>query len=42
MHEGESALVPAGAEHRFTGYERLSALVVFARRAGAALKAGGG
>ncbi len=32
MHEGESAFIPAGAEHRFTGYEQLSVLVIFARR----------
>jgi glyoxylate utilization-related uncharacterized protein len=29
--EGEAAFVPAGAEHRFTSYEQLSLLVVFAR-----------
>jgi mannose-6-phosphate isomerase-like protein (cupin superfamily) len=29
--EGKAAFVPAGAEHRFTGYEGLSVLVVFAR-----------
>jgi mannose-6-phosphate isomerase-like protein (cupin superfamily) len=28
---GKAAFVPAGAEHRFTGYEGLSVLVVFAR-----------
>jgi mannose-6-phosphate isomerase-like protein (cupin superfamily) len=28
---GEAAFVPAGADHRFTGYEGLSVLVVFAR-----------
>ncbi len=32
MHEGVAAFVPAGAEHRFTGYEGLSLLVVFPRR----------
>ncbi len=32
MHEGESAFVPAGAGHRFTDYEQLSVLVIFARR----------
>jgi mannose-6-phosphate isomerase-like protein (cupin superfamily) len=31
--EGAAAFVPAGADHRFTGYEGLSVLVVFARRA---------
>ena len=31
LREGESAFVPAGAEHRFSGYENLSLLVVFAR-----------
>lgn len=31
MGEGEAAFVPAGADHRFTGYEGLSVLVVFAR-----------
>jgi mannose-6-phosphate isomerase-like protein (cupin superfamily) len=30
MHEGEAAFVPAGAEHRFVGYEELSVLVIFA------------
>ena len=29
--EGRAAFVPAGADHRFTGYEGLSALVVFSR-----------
>jgi mannose-6-phosphate isomerase-like protein (cupin superfamily) len=29
--EGKAAFVPAGADHRFTGYEGLSVLVVFAR-----------
>ncbi|HEU5065345.1 MAG TPA: cupin domain-containing protein [Gaiellaceae bacterium] len=28
---GKAAFVPAGADHRFTGYEGLSVLVVFAR-----------
>ena len=31
LSEGKAAFVPAGADHRFTGYEGLSALVVFAR-----------
>jgi mannose-6-phosphate isomerase-like protein (cupin superfamily) len=29
--EGKAAFVPAGADHRFTAYEGLSVLVVFAR-----------
>ena len=32
LHEGEAAFVAAHAEHRFTSYESLSLLVVFARR----------
>jgi mannose-6-phosphate isomerase-like protein (cupin superfamily) len=28
---GNAAFVPAGADHRFTGYEGLSVLVVFSR-----------
>lgn len=32
VHEGQAAFVPAGAEHRFTGYEGLSLLVVLVRR----------
>ena len=31
LHEGEAAFVPAGADHRFTSYEGLSVLVIFAR-----------
>ena len=31
LAEGDGLFVPAHAEHRFTGYERLSLLVVFAR-----------
>jgi mannose-6-phosphate isomerase-like protein (cupin superfamily) len=31
LTEGKAAFVPAGADHRFTGYEGLSVLVVFAR-----------
>ena len=42
MQEGESAFVPAGAEHRFTGYEELSVLVIFARGSGTAAEAAGG
>src|SRR5512133_3685136 len=29
--QGQAAFVPAGADHRFTGYEGLSVLVVFSR-----------
>lgn len=32
MTEGQAMFVAAGAEHRFTGYESLSLLVIFARR----------
>jgi mannose-6-phosphate isomerase-like protein (cupin superfamily) len=32
VEEGKAAFVPAGADHRFTGYEGLSVLVIFARR----------
>jgi mannose-6-phosphate isomerase-like protein (cupin superfamily) len=32
LGEGEAAFVPAGADHRFTGYEGLSVLVIFPRR----------
>jgi mannose-6-phosphate isomerase-like protein (cupin superfamily) len=32
MHEGTAAFVPAGADHRFTAYERLTVLVIFSRR----------
>jgi mannose-6-phosphate isomerase-like protein (cupin superfamily) len=31
VEEGQSIFVPAGAEHRFTGYEGLSVLVIFAK-----------
>jgi mannose-6-phosphate isomerase-like protein (cupin superfamily) len=31
--EGSAVFVEAGAEHRFTAYERLSVLVIFGRRA---------
>lgn len=34
LGEGHAVFVPAGAEHRFTGYERLSLLVVFAGPSG--------
>jgi mannose-6-phosphate isomerase-like protein (cupin superfamily) len=32
--EGDAVFVPAGAEHRFTGYEGLSLLVLFERGSG--------
>ena len=32
VHEGQAAFVPAGAEHRFTGYEGLSLLVILSRK----------
>jgi mannose-6-phosphate isomerase-like protein (cupin superfamily) len=32
VEEGKAAFVPAGTDHRFTGYEGLSVLVIFARR----------
>jgi len=31
LREGDAAFVPAGADHRFVGYEHLSVLVVFDR-----------
>jgi mannose-6-phosphate isomerase-like protein (cupin superfamily) len=31
VSQGKAAFVPAGADHRFTGYEGLSVLVVFSR-----------
>ena len=31
LKEGEAVFVPAGAEHRFVGYETLTVLVIFAR-----------
>jgi len=31
LQEGSAVFVPAGAEHRFVGYERLSVLVIFER-----------
>jgi mannose-6-phosphate isomerase-like protein (cupin superfamily) len=31
LHPGNAAFVPAHAEHRFTGYEQLSVLVIFTR-----------
>jgi mannose-6-phosphate isomerase-like protein (cupin superfamily) len=36
VREGSAVFVPAGADHRFTGYEGLSVLVIFAREAGLA------
>lgn len=32
LREGHAVFVPAGAEHRFTGYENLAVLVIFERR----------
>ena len=32
LHEGSAVFVPAGAEHRFSGYEQLSVLVLFEKR----------
>ena len=32
LEEGHAAFVPAHAEHRFSAYEHLSLLVIFARR----------
>jgi mannose-6-phosphate isomerase-like protein (cupin superfamily) len=31
LHGGDAVFVPAGADHRFTGYENLSVLVIFER-----------
>src|SRR5687767_12481666 len=31
LKEGQATFVPAGAEHRFLGYEQLSVLVIFAQ-----------
>jgi mannose-6-phosphate isomerase-like protein (cupin superfamily) len=31
LREGQAIFVPAGADHRFVGYERLSVLVLFER-----------
>jgi mannose-6-phosphate isomerase-like protein (cupin superfamily) len=36
VREGSAVFVPAGADHRFVGYEGLSVLVIFARKALAA------
>jgi mannose-6-phosphate isomerase-like protein (cupin superfamily) len=32
LREGNAVFVPAGADHRFSAYERLSVLVIFERR----------
>jgi len=32
LREGQAVFVPAGAEHRFVGYEQLSVLVIFEKR----------
>jgi mannose-6-phosphate isomerase-like protein (cupin superfamily) len=32
LREGHAVFVPAHAEHRFTGYEQLSVLVIFEKR----------
>ena len=32
LEEGQAVFVPAGAEHRFTDYDRLSLLVLFEKR----------
>jgi mannose-6-phosphate isomerase-like protein (cupin superfamily) len=32
LRERDSVFVPAGAEHRFVGYEQLSVLVIFEKR----------
>jgi mannose-6-phosphate isomerase-like protein (cupin superfamily) len=32
LREGHAIFVPAGAEHRFVGYENLALLVIFERR----------
>ena len=31
LQQGQAVFVPAGAEHRFVGYEQLSVLVIFER-----------
>jgi mannose-6-phosphate isomerase-like protein (cupin superfamily) len=31
VEEGKAVFIPAGADHRFTGYEGLSVLVIFRR-----------
>ena len=37
LREGHALFVPAGAEHRFSGYEELSLLVIFERTPARAL-----
>jgi mannose-6-phosphate isomerase-like protein (cupin superfamily) len=32
LREGNAIFVPAGAEHRFSGYEQMSVLVIFERK----------
>ena len=32
LHVGNAVFVPAGAEHRFVGYEQLAVLVIFDKR----------
>lgn len=32
LRQGHAVFVPAGADHRFSGYEQLSVLVIFERR----------
>ena len=34
LREGHAVFVPAGADHRFSAYERLSVLVIFERGSG--------
>ena len=34
LEQGRAVFVPAGADHRFTGYEQMSVLVIFAGRSG--------
>jgi mannose-6-phosphate isomerase-like protein (cupin superfamily) len=41
VEEGVAAFVPAGADHRFTGYEGLSVLVIFAREGSGSAERGG-
>jgi mannose-6-phosphate isomerase-like protein (cupin superfamily) len=35
LEEGDTLFVPAGADHRFSAYEELVVLVIFARPRGA-------
>src|SRR5436190_19610008 len=41
LREGDAIFVPAGAEHRFTGYEGLSLLVIFDKQGTGAPNPGG-